>query len=297
MDFDSIQTFHSIAETRNITKTAALLKLNKSTISRKLSQLELELGKQLFYKGGKEFSLTPYGDFFLKKTRNFISEIKLIEKVFKREESKTNDTLTISSSHALISTWLTRNLRPFTDLYPNTTIELRAETTEINQIWEHADLALRPYADGHPELKQEWIIQWTLQLYASEEYIKQWGTPASLSELDQHRIILFDELDPLYSETYTHWPLFVGTKFGNQRKPIIKVNSLQGMYNLVKDGIGIGVFERNSPLFLEKPLIPILPDLAHMNIEIYCIYPEDYDNFKSIRNFMNYLKTSTGLSL
>ena len=67
MNNSDIQTFLTLVNTKNITRTAQTLFISQPTVSRRLKQLETELGYTLMIrdKGGKQITLTPAGEAFV----------------------------------------------------------------------------------------------------------------------------------------------------------------------------------------------------------------------------------------
>jgi DNA-binding transcriptional LysR family regulator len=67
MDHHSIQTFLTVARTRNVSQAAEQMNLSQSAVSKRLKMLEQELGILLFerVRGNKSFSLTPTGESFV----------------------------------------------------------------------------------------------------------------------------------------------------------------------------------------------------------------------------------------
>lgn len=65
MDTQTLQTFVTLAEHRNFTKTADLLFIAQSTVTSRIAELEREIGKQLFERNKRKVTLTPEGEVFL----------------------------------------------------------------------------------------------------------------------------------------------------------------------------------------------------------------------------------------
>ena len=198
--------------------------------------------------------------------------------------------LRVSTTHALVSTWLTHFLPEFMELHPELKFEITATNQDIDLIWKTSDVAIRPYCHGNENLVQEYLMSWVLNLYASKDYIARFGYPKRVEDLDGHRLLIFADATSIYPKTYTHWPLFFGTKFGEMREPFLVINSLQAMFNLVKSGMGIGSFARGSPLFEEEELVPILPEVISKKVEVYYIYPKDYRALGKVVAFGTFLK-------
>lgn len=126
--------------------------------------------------------------------------------------------------------------------------------------------------------------------FATQEYLDRFGVPKSVEDLDKHRLVVFHDQDAQFLPSYNTFPLHVGTKDGNIRKPFVKINSVPGMYNLVSRHVGIGCLSKDAPHFKNFQFVPVLPDLVSSEVEVYYIYPENFQHLKKIRAFGEFLQ-------
>jgi DNA-binding transcriptional LysR family regulator len=86
--------------------------------------------------------------------------------------------------------WLTPRLGEFMDLFPDIRITLITTDEELDLAMREADVAIRLRQPTQPDLIQRKLFSVHFHAYASAEYLKRAGTPRTLEELDNHRIIL-----------------------------------------------------------------------------------------------------------
>lgn len=72
MDTQALQTFITLAEYRNFTKTADSLFIAQSTVTNRIAELEKEIGKQLFARNKRKVTLTEEGGIFLSYAKRII---------------------------------------------------------------------------------------------------------------------------------------------------------------------------------------------------------------------------------
>ena len=72
MDTLSLQTFLTLAEHRNFTRTADALFIAQSTVTNRIAELEKEIGKPLFVRNKRKVTLTREGEQFLYYARKII---------------------------------------------------------------------------------------------------------------------------------------------------------------------------------------------------------------------------------
>src|SRR5690349_10313297 len=73
VDLGSLQVFVRVAELGSISKAAFSLGTSQPTVSRIVSELEQELGGDLFYRTGRGVSLSELGEMILHRARGLIN--------------------------------------------------------------------------------------------------------------------------------------------------------------------------------------------------------------------------------
>jgi len=291
IDFERMRVFFTVAQEGGITKASHKLHLDKSSVSRHIQILEEELGQKLLFRSREGLTLTPQGRYVFEKTQGILDQMRSLHSYFDEPpEGKIKGTLRINSTHALTATWLTLIMSRFIEDHPELRLEIMASNEPRNMTADEFDVAIRPCIDNAPHLIQEPLMRWRLQLYASKEYLKKFGTPKRPEDLDRHRLILFGDSSMNFPRSYTSWPLYLGTERGQIRKPFIVLNSVPGMYHLVQSGIGIGSFAKESPVFKRYDLVPVLPDLPGTEVEVCYIYPASHQFLRKIQVFRDYIK-------
>ena len=99
--------------------------------------------------------------------------------------------------------WLTPRLGEFIDLYPDIHITLITTDEELDLAMREADVAIRLRLPTQPDLIQRKLFSVRFHAYASPEYIKRFGTPRALDDLDNHRILLLGGTDRAQSSART----------------------------------------------------------------------------------------------
>ena len=264
--------------------------IDKSSVSRQLSLLEAQVGKKLFERQGKKLILTPHGNYLFEKARHILMEIEATKSVMLSDDQQITTTLTITTTQPLVTTWLTHFLHDFIEQFPSVRLIIKASNEPLNLSLREADIAIRPYCPDQDDLVQNHLRSWRLRLYASKEYLKRYGLPQGPDDLDHHRLIIFGGSPNVYSHNHTHWPLTTATKEGKIRKPFLVINSLEGMMNLVQNGVGIGSLSDNNPLLNGSELEPVLHDSLYHDVHAYFIYHKQFNGLSIISDFEKFLK-------
>lgn len=290
INIENLRTFYYIAHFQNLSEAAVFLQMNKSSASRQLAALEQELKKKLFIRSSHRLKLTSFGEYLFEKARFILSELKAIEENVLEEQDEVKGVFRLTTTHALVSTWITHFLHEFIELHPNLRFEIVGSNAPLDLQSGQFDAAIRPYMQNAPLLTQIPLMRWKLSLFATAEYLERFGTPKKVEDLDHHRLIVFHDDAAQFLPSYNTFPLHVGSKDGMQRKPLVKVNSVPGMYNLVARHVGIGCLSKDSPTFKDFQFVSVLPDVVGTEVEVYYVYPENFQHIKKIQVFGDFLK-------
>jgi DNA-binding transcriptional LysR family regulator len=126
-----------------------------------------------------------------------------------------------------------------------------------------------------------------MRLYAAPSYIARFGSPASIADLDHHRIVTFGTPVPAYLQDL-NWLETAGRTADNPRAPTVKINNVFALKNAVARGIGIAVL----PNYMVEPdsgLIQVLPDTPVPSFATYFTYPAELKNSARVRVFRDFI--------
>ena len=99
-----------------------------------------------------------------------------------------NGELKVQTTPGIGVHWLTPRLGEFIDLYPDIRITLITTDEELDLAMREADVAIRLRQPTQPDLIQRKLFSVRFHAYASPEYLKRFGTPRALDDLDNHRL-------------------------------------------------------------------------------------------------------------
>ena len=162
MDIQKLKIFYQVAIDGSVSKSADVLKVNKSMISRKINQFEKEMGAELFLRIGSKIVLTPSGRLLLEKSKKIFHDIEALKNIVQENENETKGTLKITTTHALLATWLPRYIHEFTNQFPDLMLELYASNQDVHLALKNCDVAIRPFSNNNDGLIQEFLRCGTL---------------------------------------------------------------------------------------------------------------------------------------
>ena len=137
------------------------------------------------------------------------------------------------------STWLTPRIREFTEHYPDVTLHLILDDRELDLGMREADVAIRMHEPVQGDLVKRKLVRVHRHIYASPEYLSRNGTPTTIDELADHKLIVYGEEAPTVIAN-VNWLLMLGDKATKTRlEPSLKVNNIYSTLVAVESGVGI----------------------------------------------------------
>jgi DNA-binding transcriptional LysR family regulator len=287
MDWDKLRVFHAVAEAGSFTRAGERLGLSQSSVSRQIGAFEHELGVPLFLRHARGLQLTEQGETLYHAAQEVAGKLALAEVMVTESMERPRGPLRITTTVAFGSMWLTERLKDFIEMYPEIEVALIVREDELNLSMRQADVAIRLSPPQQPDLIQRHLITMRHGAFAAAEYLERHGMPHELTDLDQHRLIAYDET---YHPPFTNinWLLNAGLEPGRRRQPAIRVNNIYGMYRAAAVGMGIAALP-DYMASLTSGLIPVMPALEGPEHSIYLVYPEELRHSRRVAVFRDFL--------
>src|ERR1043166_1460700 len=228
MDWDKLKVFHAAAEAGSFTHAGEQLGLSQSAVSRQVSALEQELGVSLFHRHARGLILTEQGELLHHTAHDVFMKLEAARTKLTDARERPNGELKVSTTPGIGVNWLTPRLGEFLDLYPDIHSALITTDEELDLAMREAAVAIRLRQPTQPDLIQRKLFSVHFHAYASPEYLKRFGTPRSLDQLDNHRIVLLGgSTVPTYLQN-RNWLIEVARNSKGPRTPQLVINSVLG---------------------------------------------------------------------
>ena len=219
MDWDKLKVFHAAAEAGSFTHAGEQLGLSQSAVSRQVSALEQELSVSLFHRHARGLILTEQGELLYRTAHDVFMKLEAARAKLTDSREKPHGELKVTTTPGIGIHWLTPRLGEFMDLFPDIRITLITTDEELDLAMREADVAIRLRQPTQPDLIQRKLFSVHFHAYASAEYLKRAGTPRTLEELDNHRIIqLGGSTVPVYLQN-RNWLTEVSRNGKGPRQP------------------------------------------------------------------------------
>jgi DNA-binding transcriptional LysR family regulator len=196
LNLNDVRLFVEAVKCGGIAAAARVLRMPKSTLSTRISQLEKALGTRLIQRDSRRFAMTEVGREFYQHGAAMLLEAAAAEDVIARRMTQPSGRLHISCSPGTAHSGLAKVLVHFAMAFP--AVEVRQTTTnrEVDLIQEGVDLAVR--AHERP-LKSSQLVQRRIGfsprwLVAHPSYLARAGHPRSPDDLERHEALLMRQM-------------------------------------------------------------------------------------------------------
>ena len=287
MDWDKLRIFHAAAEAGSFTHAAEALNLSQSAISRQVAALEQEVGVSLFHRHARGLVLSEQGEMLFRTADDVLQRLETVRVQLTETKEKPTGKLRVTTTVGLGSGWLTERSKEFLELYPELELQLVFDNEEIDLTLRKADAAIRLRQPQQPDLIQRRLFTVHLHVYASPTYLARFGSPETVEDLDQHRIITFGEPAPNYLRNLNTLET-VGLPDGQSRSPILQINNLIAIRSAIESGIGLGLLP-DYMIDKRSKLVQILPEMEMPTFDTYLCYPEQMRNAAKLKVFRDFL--------
>ncbi|MBA3394308.1 MAG: LysR family transcriptional regulator [Deltaproteobacteria bacterium] len=271
MDLNDIVVFTKVVETRSFTGAAEQLGLPKSTVSRKLAQLEERLGVRLVQRTTRKLALTEVGEAYYARCARIVADIAMAEQLVTDMQATPRGRLRVTAPIDLSTRYLGSIVSEFLATHADIFVELEASDRLVDLIEEGFDLAVRIGPLTESTLIARRLCTIGAVLCATPEYLARRGTPVTVEDLDEHDRMLFTP-----SPRTQSWPLHNGEavyEFGRPAR--FASNNVGAVHSATFAGAGISLLAEFMVAcdIASGKLVRILPEWKGRDIEVFAVYP------------------------
>jgi DNA-binding transcriptional LysR family regulator len=198
-DWNDLKYFLACARTGSLSKAGRHLKVDQTTVSRRLTALETAIGARLFDRTAPRTVLTSAGEALLDTAQRIEDGALKIARMATGADERLEGVVRVATSETLSVEFLARRLARLHAAHPGIELELVTGTVSTNLLKREADLALRAgIRPTQRSLIARKIGRHAFHLYASDEYRKARPRAGRPGPLDGHDVIGYcDELSQI----------------------------------------------------------------------------------------------------
>jgi DNA-binding transcriptional LysR family regulator len=237
-DFNSLMIFAAVVKAKSFSEAARRLKMPLASVSRRVADLEAELGVRLLERSTRSLRLTEVGAEVLEYADRSLEICEAVDSIVSNHKATVSGVLRLSAPPNVSESLLTPLLCAFRTSYPNVRAQALITERHVDHIADGVDLAFRVGVLKDASLVARPILTYRHRLVASPEYLKRVGSPKKPSDLLGHTMITFSYWKPETSFT------FVNVN-GREKEtvtfvPYMSMNDFAGLTPALLAGEGIG---------------------------------------------------------
>ncbi len=285
--FEAMRALVAAVDGGSLSAAARTLDAPLSTISRRVSDLEAQLGSQLVMRTSRKLLLTEAGAAYVASARRVLEALAEAESAASGEYRAARGELIVTAPIAFGVLNVASIIHDFLADYPDVTVRLILSDAVVDLVESHIDIAVRigPLPDSNLVARRVGEIQWVI--CAHPDYLRRRGEPRTPADLSDHDCIAFEGL-----QRYREWP-FTSTT-GLQRisiTPRFSVNTADGVIGGAIAGLGIArlMCYQAEASVREKLLVPILSGWTPPRIPVHLIYAPRQQQPVKLRAFLDYV--------
>jgi DNA-binding transcriptional LysR family regulator len=259
-DLNALVVFAKVVEANSFSEAARRLNMPISTVSRRIAELEDQLGGRLLERSTRNLRLTELGREVFEHAVRGAQLRDAIESVVSSRLSDISGTLRLSAPPSLSDTLLTPLAIAFQRQYPNLRIQILVTERFVEHIADGVDLVIRVGALRDSSLVARRILTYRHQLVTSPAYLEGCKPPGTPQDLLDHRLLSFSHWKPDSTWTFVH-------KNGRDKEtltfqPFLAMNDFAGLAPALLMGSGIGELPPviQPHLMRDGRLVEVMPD-------------------------------------
>ncbi|CCE06971.1 putative transcriptional regulatory protein, LysR family [Bradyrhizobium sp. STM 3843] len=270
--WDDLKSFLACARSKSFRNAAEDLQVTSTTLMRRIDRLEEKIGCKLFLRDQSGLTLSDEGAAMM---GDVVEMERHAFNIFRRAAKSATDvagTVRVAVTEGPGNFWILPRLIDFQKTYRKITVDLRCAMEQADVARLESDIAIQLEPPTNPDLIVAKLGRLHIYPFVSEAYQKLYGTPSSISEIGNHRIIKQNapQVDDSAYARILGLPSLQGVVG-------IKTNSSIGVLYAVERGAGIG-FLPTSSIALGAPLVAVDMDGFKHHADLWLTYHKEFRN-------------------
>ena len=290
MDLNAALVFVRVAQTGSFTGAARELGMPKTTVSRKVAELEEQLEARLLHRTTRKLSLTDAGAAFLDEAEVALARLEAAEAAVSELARAPRGKLRVTTTVPLGQGFLAPILADFLNAYPSLEVVVHLTDRQVDLVADRFDVAIRAGTLPDSALVSRLLGTSTYRVVASPAYLEAHGTPARPAELSGHACLRFGKQG---MAVRTSWP------FGRGRRAFeVAVNGRLVSDDFVvlrtaaEHGLGIACLPAAIPhaALAEGRLVSLFDSLAPPPTPLHLLYVGGKHLPPRVRAFIDFVQ-------
>jgi DNA-binding transcriptional LysR family regulator len=282
IDWSDVRFFLAVARGGSTAAAARSLKVNQSTVVRRIAGLEEALALRLFNKKRDGYHLTCEGEALLEGAAAVESSVQAFTRRAASLDSALTGALRVTTAEGMAMGLVQKLLNEFHRRHPGIQVNLLIEDRYHDLSDGQAEVALRAGPPGDAGLVGRKLSDQCWAVYGSRDYVERYGRPATPADLNAHRLVGFE--GPLERITPARWLQTVAAR----GQVTYRSNSVLGLLFAAQSSFGLTLLpcQIGDP---ECDLVRVIDPLPELTAGFWILTHPDLHKRPKIRTFFNFM--------
>jgi DNA-binding transcriptional LysR family regulator len=284
LDLVELAIFVRTVDGRSLTAAATAMSLPRSTVTRRLAQLEDRLGVQLLQRTTRSMSLTAAGEAFYPRAARLVSDAESAAADMRQSQTEPRGRLRVTAPVEFGDGFLFDVAVQFLRDWPEVTLELDLSSRYVDLVSEGFDLAIRAGRLQDSTLLARKLSPVVMRLYSTRAYLDAHGALDHPSQLTLHETVCLGKGQGPLEWTLVHRREQVVVPL----QPRLLVTHFQALRSAIAGGLGIGLM----PTFYgdravnEGRVVPVLQEWSAEGASVHAVMPANRHPRPAVQRFV-----------
>ena len=287
-DLNSLVVFAQVVEANSFSEAARRLKIPTSTVSRRIAELEDQLGVRLLDRSTRRLRLTDVGSEVLEHAQRGARLSEAVTNIASNYVSNVSGTLRLSAPPSISDSLLAPLIGAFQSRYPDVRVQVLITERLVDHIGEGVDVMFRIGALKDSALVGRKLLSYRHQLLASPAYLETCSPPKTPQDLLRHRLLAFSRWKPENRWIFAH--VNGRDKETIFFEPYLSMNDYTGLVPAILAGVGIGELPPvvQPELSRNGRLVEVMPKWRFRTFDLWLLHLGNRHVPRAVRVFKEF---------
>jgi DNA-binding transcriptional LysR family regulator len=287
-DLNSLVVFAHVVEANSFSEAARRLTMPTSTVSRRIAELENQLGVRLLDRSTRRLRLTDVGAELLEHAQQGAQLSDAISSIASNYGATVSGKLRLSAPPSISDSLLAPLINAFQKRYPEVSVQVLIAERAVEHIADGIDLIFRIGQLSDSALVGQKLLSYRHQLLASPNYLKAHPLVRHPQDLLKHRLLSFARWKPRNRWIFEH--IDGEAKETVFFDPYLSMNDYAGLAPAILEGVGIGEL---PPVVLPElsrrgPLAEVMPKWRFRTFDLWLLHLGSRHLSRAVRAFQDF---------
>jgi DNA-binding transcriptional LysR family regulator len=293
LNLNDLHFFVQAVEHGGFSAAGRRLGVPKSTVSKRVAELEDRLGVRLIQRTSRSFSLTDLGRDFFQHAQASVIEAEMAEAIVRTHLGEPSGIVRMTAAVPTAQFLIADHLPELSRLYPKLTLSLHVSDRFVDIVQEGFDIAVRSHRAPLPDssLLQRKLATHPFFLVASPDFVEAHGVPQRPEEITGYPAVTAGLND-------TTWRMVSGEgeEVSVTPRPVIAADEPMVMMKAALAGLGLTFLPTSvcRGALADGRLVRLLPDWTAGSITTTILMPHRRGQLPGVRAVVDFLAERIG---